>query len=118
MLAGGMSETERIDYEAEGLLADVTTPEERASRTRLLDELLASGVPLDRLRAAVAERRLSTLPLELLFLRGCDRSLRQILAETGLSEAYVRRHYLALGLPMPDLDDLALNEADAVAWQM
>jgi adenylate cyclase len=118
MLAGGMSETERIDYEAEGLLADVSTPAERASRVALLDELIAAGVGVDTLREAIADQRLATLPLELVLLAGCDRTLRQVLEEAGLSEEYARRHYLALGLPMPDLDEKAFGETDAVAWGM
>src|SRR5207248_447390 len=103
----GMTDAQRIDYEAEGLLADLATPQERASRVALLDELVASGVGLDALRKAVAERRLATLPLEHILLRGCDRTLREVIGEAGIGEDYARRHYLALGLPMPDLDEPA-----------
>jgi adenylate cyclase len=113
-----MSEAPQIDYEAEGLLADVTTPEERESRVALLDELVAEGVGIDRLRQAIAEHRLATLPFELLFLRDCDRTLREVIDGVGLSHDYVRRHFLALGLPMPELDDVSLNEADELAWRM
>lgn len=38
--------------------------------------------------------------------------------EPVLAERFVRRHYLSLGLPMPELDELAISDADMDAWRM
>jgi adenylate cyclase len=46
-----------------------------------------------------------------------DRTLREVVEETGLTADYLRRHLLAMGLPMPGLDEPALDDADVAAWR-
>jgi adenylate cyclase len=46
-----------------------------------------------------------------------NRTLREVVDDVGLSEAYLRRHLLALGLPVPGLDERTLTDADVEAWR-
>jgi adenylate cyclase len=107
-----------IDFEAEGLLEGLEDPRARAGRLDLLRELAEAGCTLEQLRAAVAEDRLSSLPLELVFTRGLRYSLADVVRETGLDEGVIRRNYLALGLPLPPFDEPALDEDDLESWRM
>jgi Adenylate cyclase regulatory domain len=52
-----------IDFEAEGLLDDLSG-QAREARLALLPELAEAGVPLDELKRAVEEDRLVLLPVE------------------------------------------------------
>src|SRR5215217_1412878 len=54
----------KVDFQAEGLLEGCETEEDRAARSELLEQLLDAGVDLDELKSAVAEERLSLLPVE------------------------------------------------------
>jgi adenylate cyclase len=49
--------------------------------------------------------------------RADDRTLREVVEETGLTADYLRRHLLAMGLPTPGLDEPALDDADVAAWR-
>jgi adenylate cyclase len=107
-----------IDFEAEGLLDGLDDGKARDGRLELLRELSEAGCTLDQLKAAVAEDRLSSLPLELVFTRGLHHSLADVMRETGLDEGFIRRNYLALGLPLPPLDEPALDDDDLESWRM
>jgi adenylate cyclase len=102
----------------EGLLDGLQTEEEREARKQLVRELLDAGVSEEELRQAAAEDRLATLPLELVYTRDCQYTLRQMMDELGISEDFVRRNFLAVGLPQPDLDDTTLSDKDMEAWRM
>jgi adenylate cyclase len=45
------------------------------------------------------------------------RTLHDVAAATGLGEAYLRRHFLAAGLPMPERDEPALGDDDLEAFR-
>jgi len=103
-----------MDFAAEGLLNGTEDERARAERGALLEELAADGVPLEELRAAVAEDRL-------VFLR-VERSLgtarytpREVAALTGIEPEEGLRYRQALGLPRPDLDERVLTERDVEA---
>src|SRR5829696_4284283 len=72
----------KVDFEAEGLL----------------EELLDAGVELDELKSAIAENRLSLLPVERVLTGDGDYTLADVAERSGLDEEFVRRHLSALGL--------------------
>jgi adenylate cyclase len=100
------------DFEAEGLL-EGTEGEAREGRLKLLRELEEQGVPLEELRAAVAEGRLALLPVELALEGDGKRySLAEIAELAAVDPEYLRRQRHALGLPVQDSDERAATEAD------
>jgi adenylate cyclase len=105
------------EFAAAGLL-DGLEGAERQARLELLAELADAGVPLEQLERAVREDRLATLPVELVFTRGCTYTPRQMLAETGHDEGFMRRNYRSLGLPIPGFDEPAISEHDMESWRM
>ena len=107
-----------IDFEAEGLLDGVDGRGAREARLALLRELSEAGCTLEQLKEAVAEDRLPGLPLELVFTRGLRFTLSDLIDELGFDEGFIRRNYLALGLPVPRLDEPALDEEDMESWRM
>jgi adenylate cyclase len=103
------------DYEAEGLLEGLDG-DARAARRRLLEELEGSGVPLDELRAAVAEGRLALLPLERALAPSGERFTFGEMAERAqLDPEFLAGLTRALGLPMPDDDEAIFTERDLEA---
>jgi len=71
-----------------------------------------SGVPLDELKSAAAEERLTLLPVEQV-LRGDDKySARELAEKTGLSLEVLERQWQALGLPVADDDAKAYGDDD------
>jgi adenylate cyclase len=107
-----------IDFEAEGLLAGLDDRHARESRLSLLRELSDAGCTLEQLKEAVDEDRLPGLPLELVFTRGLRFTVKDLINELGFDEGFVRRNYLALGLPVPPLDEPALDDDDMESWRM
>jgi adenylate cyclase len=107
-----------IDFEAEGLLDGLDDRDARESRLTLLRELSEAGCTVDQLREAVAEDRLAGMPLELVFTRGLRHTLSDVIDELGFDEGFIRRNYLALGLPIPPLDEPALDDEDMESWRM
>src|SRR4051794_9109182 len=107
-----------IDFEAEGLLDGIDGRDAREARLALLGELSDAGCTLEQLKEAVAEDRLPGLPLELVFTRGLRFTLSDLIEELGFDEGFIRRNYLALGLPVPQLDEPALDDQDMESWRM
>jgi adenylate cyclase len=101
-----------VDFEREGLLDGVDSKQERAARVKLLQQLIAEGVSLEDLRQAASEDRLALLPVELVFTRDCQYSIGEVAEKVGLSEEFLRRDQLALGLPQPDREEQFFSEAD------
>lgn len=120
-----------VDFGAEGLL-DGLDGDARAARERLLTALLDDGVPLDELRAAVADNTLFVLPAErrvgaeprwtfdeIAERTGVDREFladlrrsaglpvdepgARVLTDTDLEAAQTARRYLDAGVPRPDM---------------
>jgi len=90
-----------IDFEAEGLLQG-TRGKAREARRELLEQLAADGVRLEDLRQAVEEDRLALLPVERV-LNGEGRRFNaaEVAERGGVPEDFLRRNWLALGLPDP-----------------
>lgn len=101
----------------EGLLDGLDSEDAREARKQLVRELLDAGVSEEELRAAAAEDRLATLPLELAATRDCTHTLREVMDEFDLSEEFVRRNFLALGLPVPHFDERTVSDEDMDAWR-
>jgi adenylate cyclase len=104
-----------IDFEAEGLLGDLTG-KTRAARLALLNELADQGVALEELKRAVEENRLVLLPVERVFDAGTDHyTSRQIADAVGLEHDFLLRLLRALGAPIPADDQPVYAEADLEA---
>jgi adenylate cyclase len=105
----------KVDFEEEGLLEGCESDEDREARIELLDQLLDAGVELDELKSAVAENRLSLLPVERVLSGDGEYSLEQVAERSGLGEDFVRRHLSALGLGRTDDDDQRFDDDDVDA---
>ncbi|HLL86568.1 MAG TPA: adenylate cyclase regulatory domain-containing protein [Thermoleophilaceae bacterium] len=105
----------KVDFEAEGLLEGCETEEDREARAELLDQLLDAGVELDELKSAIAENRLSLLPVERVLTGDGDYTLADVAERSGLDEEFVRRHLSALGLGHGDEDDQRFDDDDVDA---
>ncbi len=100
------------DFEAEGLLEDLSG-EERAARLELLLALEEQGYELEELRRAASEDRLALLPVEhVLEAEGPRYSLRQVAEEVGFELAFLQEARRALGQPIGDPDALDLTQED------
>ena len=75
-----------IDFEAEGLLENLTG-DARQARLALLEDLIDAGVPLHQLKRAVEEQRLALLPVERVFETGAERYTAEEIAEGAGLEA-------------------------------
>jgi adenylate cyclase len=106
--------TENVDFEAEGLLQGVDGAA-REARRELLELLASEGVPLDELKRAVAENRLALLPLERVLAGESRYTAREVAERAGLDPDFQARQMRALGLALPDPDELAFGEADVKA---
>src|SRR5215207_11583386 len=69
-------------------------------RTELLRHLREAGVSEDQLS------------------RDCRFTVREMLTETGHTESFAIRNYRSLGLPVPDLDEPAIDAPEMEAWRM
>jgi adenylate cyclase len=104
-----------IDFEAEGLLGDLSG-KARAARLALLTDLAEAGVPLEELKRAVEENRLVLLPVERVFDSGAERYTATEIAEgAGLGEDFLARLLQALGAPIPEDDEPSYSEHDLEA---
>jgi adenylate cyclase len=103
-----------MDFAAEGLLDGLEDRRARAERVALLEELIADGVSLEELTAAVAEDRLVFLRVERT-LGTARYTLREVAELTGVDAEDALRYRQALGLPRPDLDERVLTDRDVEA---
>jgi adenylate cyclase len=90
-----------MDWGAEGLLEGLDGPA-GAARARLLDALHADGVPLEELRAAVAEERLVLLPIERALLAPARYTLAELAERAGLPPEATERRLRTLGITIPE----------------
>lgn len=103
-----------VDFEAEGLLEGVSG-EAREARALLLENLFSAGAELDEVRAAVAEGRLTLLPLERA-LAGNERfTPREIAERTGVDADVLNRQWAALGMVVGDEDEPTQTREDLEA---
>jgi adenylate cyclase len=103
-----------VDWQAEGLLEGLDG-DERQARAELLDQLHDAGAELDELRTAVEEDRLTLLPVERELGGDCDLTPRDVAERAGLDLELTRRHWQALGLPVPADDERVMSERDVDA---
>lgn len=102
------------DWDAEGLLDDLSG-EPREARRRLLERTLEQGATLDDLRRAAAEGRLAALPAELT-LGGPPRfSAREAARQAGLELDFLLELRRATGVAASDPDAPLLSAADLEA---
>ena len=102
---------DRIDFEAEGLLAGLEG-EERDSRRELLERLSGDGVELKELRRAVAEGRLAVLPVERLLAGEPRHSIDEVAERSGVPAEVLERQWRSIGLALPDRDEAILTGDD------
>lgn len=102
------------DFEAEGLLEDLTG-EERESRLRLLEKLEADGVGLDELRAAVEEGRLALLPIERALAGEAAYTPNQVAERSGVPIDALEAQWRSIGIAIPDREDVVLSREDLEA---
>jgi adenylate cyclase len=107
-----------MDWDAEGLLDGLEDGAARAARRALLDELHEQGVPLEALRAAVAEDRLALLPVERLLSSDPRWTAREVAERTGLDLDFFLASRRALGLVAPGPDERAYGDRDLEAAQL
>jgi adenylate cyclase len=104
-----------IDFEAEGLLGNLTG-KAREARLALLNELADEGVSLEELKRAVEENRLVLLPVEQVFDSGTQHyTARQIAELAGLEHDFLLRLLRALGAPIAEDDQPVYADADLEA---
>jgi len=101
------------DYEALGLLDDVSDEREREARLKLLRDLSAAGVPVEELRRAVTLNQLVLLPVELALSEGSERyTLEEVAERAGLEVEFLERLNRAIGIPRPDPGARVFDEGD------
>jgi adenylate cyclase len=103
-----------MDFAAAGLL-DGLEGDARTARERLLAQLIEDGVGLEELKAAVAEDRLSLLPVDRL-LEG-SYTAREIEQRTGLPADVALRIRRVSGLPEAGRGDRVFAEEDVRAFE-
>ena len=103
-----------IDFAAEGLL-DGLEGGQRDARRELLEQLAADGVPIDELKAAVAEQRLALLPLERLL--GGRYTAAEVAEQADVPVELWARFRRALGLPDPGPDEKVYGDEDIATAQ-
>jgi len=103
--------SERVDYEAEGLL-DGMDGDEREARRELLDLLMDDGASLDELRRAVAEDRLALLPAERVLAGEGKYTAGEVAEKSGLDPALQDRLFRALGLALAEPDERVYGDED------
>jgi adenylate cyclase len=103
-----------MDFAAEGLLDGIEDGRARAERVALLEELLADGVSLEELKAAVAEDRLVFLRVERT-LGAARYTPREVAELTGIPIEDGLRYRQALGLPRPEAGERVLTDRDVEA---
>lgn len=108
-----------LNWEAKGLLEGLEDEASRASRRRLLDDLSADGVPLEELEQAVAEDRLTLLPVERVLSGPGERyTAEEIVERSGVPLERLVAFRRAFGLPIPDPDERVFTEEDLTAAQL
>jgi adenylate cyclase len=103
--------SERVDYEAEGLL-DGIDGDERDARRELLDVLVDDGVTLDELKRAVAEDRLALLPVERVLAGEGKYTAGEVAERSRLDPNFQDRLFRALGLALADPDERIYGDED------
>jgi adenylate cyclase len=102
---------EHPDLEAEGLLEDLEE-DERKGRLELLEELFGDGVPLEELRAAVADGRLGALPVERALVGEPRYTPGEVAERSGVPIEVLERQWRSIGIAIPDRDEMSMSSED------
>jgi adenylate cyclase len=105
-----------VDFGAEGLL-DGLEGDARAARERLLSALHDDGVPLDQLRAAVADNTLFVLPAERRVGAEPRWTFAEIAEQAGVDPVFLADLRRSAGLPVDDPEARVLTDTDLEAAQ-
>jgi len=103
-----------VDFAAEGLL-DGLEGDARAARERLLTALADDGVPLEELRAAVADNTLFMLPAERRVGAEPRWTFAELVAQTGIDAEFLADLRRSAGLPGEEHDARVLTDTDLEA---
>jgi adenylate cyclase len=109
-----VTEADKIDFEAEGLLEGVDG-EAREARLDLLRVLAGDGVEVEELRRAIDEDRLVLLPVERALAGEYKYTSREVAELSGVPREFLDRELRALGLPVPPPDEKLLTDEDLEA---
>lgn len=103
-----------VDFEREGLL-DGLDGDAREARAELLERLSADGVPLEELKAAVAEDRLSLVPVERALAGEGRYTAAEVAERIGLDQDFLLAQWQAFGMSTPGPEDRTLTDDDVAA---
>jgi adenylate cyclase len=106
--------TEPIDFEAEGLLEGLEG-QELESRVALLEWLVADGVEIDELRAAIVEGRLGVLPVERLLTGEPRYTPRELSERSGVPLEVLEHQWRSIGAATGDPDESSMTAEDLEA---
>jgi adenylate cyclase len=102
-----------FDYEAEGLLDEIDTAEDRESRRRLLDYLIDEEmVEPDEILQAHAERRLFLLPIERALSGVPEFNADQVAELSGIDRGLLLELRRSLGLAEAEGDQTSFSDSD------
>jgi adenylate cyclase len=107
-----------IDFEAEGLLEGLEGEETREARVALLEQLLDAGVSVEELKAAIAEDRLTLLPVERVLSGDGEYTLAEVAERAEIDVDLLRRHRIALGLGGADDGERRYDDDDVEAAEL
>jgi adenylate cyclase len=108
---------ERIDFAAQGLL-DGLEGEQRSERLALLRRLAADGVPLAELRRSTEAGTIVYLPADRVIVGPERYALAELARRSGVQEGFLLAARRAMGLPVPEPDELAYTQVDVDSAQM
>lgn len=103
-----------IDFEKEGLLEGLDG-EAREARLDLLSQLAQDGCTLEELKRAVAEDRLTLLPVERALAGEYLYTPEDVAERSGIPLEFLKRELRALGVPVPEEGEKSLTEEDLEA---
>src|SRR5947208_1727378 len=106
--------SERIDFDAEGLL-DGLEGEEREERLALLERFSADGVPLEELRRATANGTLMFVPADRVIAGEERYTLAQIAELSGVQLDYLIAVRRAMGLPVAEAEEPVYSDIELQA---
>ena len=104
------------EFEAAGLLEDLTGPA-REARLRLLQDLAADGVSIDEMKQALAEGRLALLPVERILAGEPRLTPREVADTAGIPVEFFIAMRQAVGIARPDPDERVCDAQDVSSAQ-
>ncbi len=107
-----------VDFEGEGLLDGVEEERARDARVALLEQLLDTGLSVEDLKTAVAEDRLTLLPVERVLSGDGEYTLEEVSERAEIDIDLLRRHRNALGIGATADDTPRYDDDDVEAAQL